>query len=70
MSQLNTQEITVSESDLIAAIESLERVCPIEIIPSRPGSEACFTLQPTFRKYIMKNSHRIVDTSNHSSQPV
>lgn len=70
MSHLNIEGNSISESDLIAAIESLERVCPIEIIPSRPGNEACFTLQPTFRKYIMKNSHRIIDTSNHSSQPV
>ncbi|KAI9129588.1 AAA family ATPase [Acaryochloris sp. CCMEE 5410] len=67
ISQLNTQEIIVSESDLIAAIESLERLCPIEIIPSRPGSEASFTLQPMFRKYVIKNSHRITGEVNHFS---
>lgn len=69
MSHLNTKDNSVSESDLITAIETLERVCPIEIIPSHPGSEASFTLQPMFRKYVMKNSHRITGEVNHSSHP-
>lgn len=70
LSHLSTQEKTVSESDMIAAIESLEKMYPIEIIPSHPGCEAYFTLQPVFRKYILKNSHRIVNTANCSSEPV
>ena len=68
MSQLDGYENDVSQSDLITTIETLERVCPIEIIPSRSGSEACFTLQPMFRKYVMKNSYRITDEVSQSSR--
>jgi hypothetical protein len=70
ISQLNNRGKMISESDVITVIEHLEKVYPIEIIPSHPGSEACFTLQPMFRKYILKNSHRIADEIIHSSQSV
>lgn len=72
LSQLNTQGITASESDLIIALEALEQVCPIEIIPSHPGSEASFILQPMFRRYITKNFHRVTgEVSQYSRyQPV
>ncbi|MBD6620961.1 ATP-binding protein [Komarekiella sp. 'clone 1'] len=58
------EEISLSTSDLITALEGLEKQSLIETIKDPASEEISFTLQPIVKKYIRKNTPGLVHTSN------
>lgn len=66
---LNQKEsISLSISDLITALEGLEKQFLIETIKDSASEESSFTLQPIVKKYIRKNIPGLVHTSNASPE--
>ena len=62
---LNQQKkISLSKSDLITALEGLEKQFLIETIKDSASEENLFTLQPIVKKYIRKNALELVHTPN------
>lgn len=64
---LNQKEkISLSTSDLITALEGLDKQSLIETIKEPASGEISFTLQPIVKKYVEKKTHDLVHTSDNS----
>jgi hypothetical protein len=61
-------KMSLSISDLIGALEGLEKQFLIETIKDCASEESSFTLQPIVKKYIRKNSLGLMDRPNASSK--
>ncbi|WGV29095.1 NACHT domain-containing protein [Halotia branconii] len=60
------QKRSLSTSDLITALEGLEKQSLIETIEDQVSKEISFTLQPIVKKYIIKDPRGLVHTSDNS----
>ncbi|MBC1225240.1 hypothetical protein GNF09_36370, partial [Nostoc sp. UCD120] len=61
-----TQEISISTSELITALEGLEKNSLIESSKDPTTKEISFTLQPVIKKYITTDPMGLVHTSDAS----